>query len=94
MKYFTKITSQGYSAKNKLQESAKELMKGRDQMLLEDTEVDKWIADISNRIKALNDYFKRCSPLKYSFESAYNGTDYTFNCNEVFTITLYKVNNS
>ena len=96
MKYFAKITSQGYSAKNKLQEAAKLLMKDRDQLLIDEADLEAWLTDLESRIKALNEYFKRCTDLSYSRNKSHisDCKDLTFDCNEVFTITLYEVKNS
>lgn len=94
MKYFSKITSQGYSAKNKLQENAKKLMNNRDQLLIDEIDLIQWIDDLKDRIDALSHYFKNCTPLKYSYKKSYHNNDMVFTCNEVFTITLYEVRNS
>lgn len=94
MKYFAKVTSTGYTPKNKLQEAAKLLLNTREQILLDESEVIPWKDDLEKRIKALNDYFRRCSPLTFSFDKSHDDNDYIFTCNEVFTITLYEVRNS
>lgn len=94
MKYFSKITSYGYTPKNKLQESAQRLSKSRDQLLIDGSDVDEWISDIERRVKALNDYFGRCTPLNVSRDKSHNDDNILVRCDNVFTITLYDVKNS
>jgi hypothetical protein len=93
MKYFSKITSQGNTPKNKLEENAKKLLPQREQLLIDELDLVQWIDDLKDRLDALSQYFKRCKPLTYHFDNSHIGNDKIFTCDGVFTIILYEVRN-
>lgn len=93
MKYFT-LLKMGWNPKNKLQDAAQKLAQNRTNLLIDAETLPQFVDDIKDRIKALNDYFSRCQPLKIDVTNTSNNNEPSIYCEGVFSIHLHLVKNN
>lgn len=88
--FFSRITSDHWVAKNNLEKAAHKLAKEMDRRILQHSEVDAFKKEFNDKVKALNEEYKRCKPLRFSIEKSYadNG-DIAIWCYGVFNMSLF-----
>jgi len=65
MKYFTKVTQDYWSSKNKLHTALKDLMRRQDcRMLFDDEHKNEFIKEMQSDVARLCDLHPRCKPIK------------------------------
>lgn len=62
--YFTKVTADYWTAKNKLQQEVKEFARACERMILKPDAVKDWMAYLKSGVSKLNQQHKRCKPLR------------------------------
>jgi hypothetical protein len=89
--FFTKITADHWTAKNKLQEEVKKLAREMDRRLLRNFEVATFIIRFRKKIKESNDKYPRCKPVEIEIEPFHSNKEETsIYVSEVFWMAIYK----
>ena len=91
MKYFSsRITADHWTPKNNLEKAAHKLAKEMDRRILHHSEVEAFKKEFNDKVKALNEEYKRCKPLRLTIErSYYGGGDIDIYCDGVFHMSLF-----
>lgn len=91
--YFSRITSDHWTAKNKLEEAAHSLAHIYDRWLMNENEVQQFCNDLRDDMDMIHRQHSRCKPLKFSIERAADMSgDYWIYCDGVFNMSLFLVN--
>jgi len=93
-RYFSKITADHWSAKNKLQAEAKEIARDMERRIIIESEKLDFTVEFFDRIDKLNQKYHRCKPLYLSSwdREDENGT-IQYSISEVFSLSLYLAKN-
>jgi len=93
IKFFSRITADHWTAKNKLQEAAHELAYEMDRKLIPGNEVLKYIGEFERRIHDLESDYPNCKPLDFSWHKGYTErwAEIWIYCNGVFRMSLIEV---
>lgn len=91
--FFSRITADHWSAKNKLQEAAHKLAQEMDRKLISEAQVPDFNRDFIARIDALQREFPKCKPLAFSImkpqDYGAGMEDYHIFCDGVFNMSLF-----
>lgn len=91
-RYFTKITSDYYVAKNKLQAEAKQVAIVMERQIIDEDYILTYFYIFDEKIKALNLKYKRCNPLVLEKrECVHNEVDIRIEISGVFYMKLYLI---
>jgi hypothetical protein len=88
MSYFIKLTHTT-SAKNRLQEAALKLAYSLDNLQLESPDALKRFAE--DRIRWLNRTFNRCTALRVTLQTSYQGHGYQLYISDLVTLNIYAI---
>lgn len=90
--YFSRITADHWTAKNKLEKAAHELAKEMDRRLITEDKVLDFKVEFHDKIEKLNNEFNRCKPLRFSISTKeFAHGDYWIYCDGVFQMSLFLV---
>jgi hypothetical protein len=93
--YFSRITADHWTAKNKLEEAAHNLAHEMDRRLIQENELPDYKQEFKDKIDDLNKTFSRCKPLQFSIEKGhFNSNEYAVYCDGVFNMGIYLAKNS
>jgi hypothetical protein len=93
--YFSKVTTDHWVAKNKLEAAAKDLAHELDRQLIPEDKIPTFRAMIRQRLVKLNEEYSRCKPLVidiYSPEDEARYLDFAVDVPYVFRMSLFAVN--
>ena len=91
--YFSRITADHWTAKNKLEAAAHELAYEMDRRLIPADKLSSYIKEFENRIHELESIHHRCKPLDFYFHRGYTRrwSEWWIYCNGVFQMSLIEV---
>jgi hypothetical protein len=89
---FSRITADHWTAKNKLEEAAKQLAYSMDRKLIKQEEVKSFMNEFQKKVDELCAYHKRCKPLRFSWHACYDEkySDIWIYCDGVFNMSLFE----
>jgi hypothetical protein len=92
-KYFSRITADHWTAKNKLEEAAKKLAWEMDRHLIPGDKVKEFLGDFEKKMNELYAVHKRCKPLQFSWHRGYTKgwAEWWIYCDGVFQMSLIEV---
>jgi len=76
MKYFSRITADHWTAKNKLEAAAHLLAYEMDRKLIPDSDVKEFLELFQHEMNKLCQSFPRCKPLHFSWHVGYSFTEH------------------
>jgi hypothetical protein len=98
MNYFSKVTSDHWTAKNKAEAAAKELARSMERMHFPDSQLSNFLRVMEEGIKGINQTYPRCKPLKLEIWKPWehisdpgNNRDIDIYVSDVFQLSLYEV---
>lgn len=94
--YFFKVTSDYWTAQNRLQEDAKKAARAIDRVVVPEHQLDEFVQrNIYEAITSLNIRHHRCKPLRIELASSFthSGTEETYIIPGVFHLTRYLIAN-
>jgi len=93
MKYFSRITADHWTAKNKLEAAAHQLAYEMDRKLIPDHNVKEFLKLFQDEMNKLCMSFPRCKPLHFSWNKGYNKkwNEWWIYCDGVFHMSLFEV---
>ena len=94
MIYFSKITQNYWTAKNKAHEQVLEVIKLYDKTLIDGLDVESFINDIQKAINNVNSNNPRCKYLKLNIWEAHIDKDPILSIPGIFSMTIYKACNN
>jgi len=90
-RYFSKVTADHWSAKNKLQQEAKEIARDMECRIIPADKLLDFKAEFIDRIARSNEKYNRCNPLHLSiWDREHDGNHIQFHISEVFSLSLYR----
>lgn len=92
-KFFSHITADHWTAKNKLEEVAKDLALQMDRRLIPTHKVQDYLNEFDLKMKDLYILHKRCKPLAFSWHRGYtkDWAEWWIYCDGVFQMSLIEV---
>jgi len=91
--FFSRITANHWTAKNKLEAAAHELAYEMDRKLIPGDKIQDYFKDFKKKIDELCAIHHRCKPLKFSWHRGYTKrwSEWWIYCDGVFQISLVEV---
>jgi hypothetical protein len=88
--YFSRITADHWTSKNRLEDAAHKLAQKMDRKILTDSEVPSFKKEFQQAIDELNQEYKRCKPLRFSISNCLSKSgDIIIYCDGVFHMSLF-----
>lgn len=90
--YFSRITANHWTAKNRLEKAAHDVAKDMDRRLIPGDRMNAFIEEFKAKIDSINKANARCKPLELNIHKDYmNRDDIRFYISMVFNFTLFLV---
>jgi len=91
-RYFSKVTSDYWTAKNNLQKEAKQVAMSMERQIIAEADILTYFNIFDKKIRDLNDKYKRCNPLVLEKrEGGHNEVDIRIEISGVFYMKLYLI---
>lgn len=90
--YFSKVTEDYWTSKNRVQEEAKQIARSMDRIILAESNIESFKKDFREQIERLNEKHNRCKNLNLNIwnSQGVNKTDIHITIPGVFKMTIYK----
>ncbi len=92
-RFFSHISADHWTAKNKLEEAAHNLAREMDRILVPEHKVQDFLIEFDNKMKELFRANPRCKPLEFSWHKGYvkEYEEWWIYCDGVFQMSLIEV---